>query len=223
MSIFKYQLWHLLVLGVLLLVLASYVTADGTVLNGELWSISTYNWMVFTILCAISHQLYVLVCWRSELHYQSISRLLGQNGFKAYKLGFAILGLSRPTGIALLAISSRMTLSINPVLSYLLSGLLTIPAAYLFYSVKKYFGFDRAFGIDHFQPEDYKRKPFVDEGIFRYTRNGMYTFGFFSLWIPGLLLQSKAALCMALFSHMYIWVHYYCTELPDLRTINGEA
>ena len=75
----------------------------------------------------------------------------------------------------------------------------------------------------YFQPEDYKRKPFVDEGIFRYTRNGMYTFGFFSLWIPGLLLQSKAALCMALFSHLYIWVHYYCTELPDLRTINGEA
>ena len=223
MSIFKYQLWHLLVLGVLLLVLASYVTADGTVLNGELWGISTYDWMVFTILCAISHQLYVLVCWRSELHYQSISRLLGQNGFKAYKLGFAILGLSRPTGIVLLAISNKMTSGINPTLSYVLSGLLLIPAAYLFYSVKKYFGFDRAFGIDHFQPDDYKHKPLVGEGIFRYTRNGMYTFGFFGLWVPGLLLQSKAALCMALFSHLYIWVHYYCTELPDIRKIYGEA
>ena len=78
MSIFKHQLWHLLILGGLLIALASYVTADGTVLNGELWGISTYNWMIFTTLCAIVHQLYVLVCWRSELHYQSISGLLGQ-------------------------------------------------------------------------------------------------------------------------------------------------
>ena len=116
-----------------------------------------------------------------------------------------------------------MTLSVNPTFSYVLSGLLLIPAVYLFYSVKKYFGFDRAFGIDHFYPEEYRLKPFVDQGIFKYTRNGMYTFGFFLMWVPGFLLQSKAALLLALFSHLYIWVHYYFTELPDIKMIYKDA
>ena len=107
--------------------------------------------------------------------------------------------------------------------SYVLSWLLLIPAVYLFYSVKKYFGFDRAFGIDHFYPEEYKLKPFVDQGIFKYTRNGMYTFGFFLVWVPGFLLQSRAALLLALFSHLYIWVHYYFTELPDIKIIYKDA
>jgi len=49
----------------------------------------------------------------------------------------------------------------------------------------------------------------------------MYIFGFFILWIPGLLLLSKAALLVALFNHIYIWVHYYFTELPDIKVIYG--
>jgi len=33
---------------------------------------------------------------------------------------------------------------------------------------------------------------------------------------------SIAALCVALFNHMYIWVHYYSTEFPDMKRIYGE-
>lgn len=101
----------------------------------------------------------------------------------------------------------------------MLSGILLIPAIYLFYSIKKYFGFDRAFGIDHFYPEKFKNEPMVKQGIFKYTLNGMYVFGFLILWIPGILLQSKAAVLLALFNHIYIWVHYYFTELPDMKMI----
>ena len=223
MKIFKHQQWHILILGGLLFILCSYLETDTTVLNGDLWGISTLTWATFAILAPIIHQCYVLVCWRSELHYQGLSRLFGKNGFKFYKTGFSILAFSRPVLIVLLAISSSMTLSVNPTLSSVLSGLLLIPAVYLFYSVKKYFGFDRAFGIDHFYPEEYRLKPFVDQGIFKYTRNGMYTFGFFLMWVPGLLLQSKAALLLALFSHLYIWVHYYFTELPDIKMIYKDA
>ena len=223
MKIFKHQQWHILILGGLLFTLCSYLETDTTVLNGDLWGISTLTWATFAILAPIIHQCYVLVCWRSELHYQGLSRLFGKNGFKFYKTGFSILAFSRPVLIVLLAISSSMTLSINPTLSSVLSGLLLIPAVYLFYSVKKYFGFDRAFGIDHFYPEEYRLKPFVDQGIFKYTRNGMYTFGFFLMWVPGFLLQSKAALLLALFSHLYIWVHYYFTELPDIKMIYKDA
>ena len=223
MKIFKHQQWHILILGGLLFTLCSYLETDTTVLNGDLWGISTLTWATFAILAPIIHQCYVLVCWRSELHYQGLSRLFGKNGFKFYKTGFSILAFSRPVLIVLLAISSSMTLSVNPTFSYVLSGLLLIPAVYLFYSVKKYFGFDRAFGIDHFYPEEYRLKPFVDQGIFKYTRNGMYTFGFFLVWVPGFLLQSKAALLLALFSHLYIWVHYYFTELPDIKIIYKDA
>ena len=223
MKIFKHQQWHILILGGLLFTLCSYLETDTTVLNGDLWGISTLTWATFAILAPIIHQCYVLVCWRSELHYQGLSRLFGKNGFKFYKTGFSILAFSRPVLIVLLAISSSMTLSINPTFSYVLSGLFLIPAVYLFYSVKKYFGFDRAFGIDHFYPEEYRLKPFVDQGIFKYTRNGMYTFGFFLVWVPGFLLQSRAALLLALFSHLYIWVHYYFTELPDIKIIYKDA
>ncbi len=100
--------------------------------------------------------------------------------------------------------------------------MLFIPAIYLFYSVEKYFGLDRACGMDHFYPEIAKDEPFVKQGIFKYTTNGMYKYGFLVLWIPGILLQSKAAIFIALYSHIYIWIHYYTTELPDIRIIYGE-
>jgi len=32
-----------------------------------------------------------------------------------------------------------------------------------------------------------------------------------------------AALAVALFNHLYIWVHYYATELPDMARIYGAA
>ena len=45
----------------------------------------------------------------------------------------------------------------------------------------------------------------------------MYVFGFLLLWVPGLWWTSAAALLAALFNHFYIWVHYFATELPDIR------
>jgi hypothetical protein len=51
----------------------------------------------------------------------------------------------------------------------------------------------------------------------------MYIFGFFILWVPGLWFASVAALSVALFNHLYIWVHYFSTELPDIRRIYAEV
>ena len=82
---------------------------------------------------------------------------------------------------------------------------------------------DRAFGIDHFQPEKFKKEPFIKKGIFKYTSNGMYIYGFLMLWVPGLLLLSKAAILVAVFNHVYIWIHYYFTELPDIKIIYGDS
>jgi len=191
MKLLKYQHWHFLTLSVLLMGMYFYVDGDASLLKGELWGIRTSTWFLLALLSPIIHQIYVLICWRLELFYNSISKSFGANGFKLYKT----------------------------VLAYTIAGIIFIPAAYLFYSVKKYFGIDRAFGIDHFQLEIFKNEPFIRQGIFKYTANGMYIFGFFILWIPGLLLLSKAALLVALFNHIYIWVHYYFTELPDIKII----
>lgn len=219
MKIARYQQWAIFILLLLLAALYFYTLAEPTIFKGSLWGVSTFYWFVFAFLAPILHQFYVLVCWRSELYFQSISKNFGEQGFKVYKILFAILILSRLITIVLLAVSSAQTLSMNPLLSYVLSVLLFIPAIYLAYSVARYFGIDRAFGIDHFRPLEVKKQPFVKKGIFKYTSNGMYIYGLLILWIPGLLLQSEAALLLAIFNHIYVWVHYYFTELPDIKII----
>ena len=222
MKVFKSQHWHLLLLLLLLTGIYFYVGYDSSVLQGQLWGISTRAWLIIAILSPILHHLYVLICWRLELYYNSLTKAFGENGFQYYKIGFAILFASRLVTIILLAIANAETLNMNYVLACLITAIISVPAIYLFYSVRKYFGFDRAFGIDHFQPEIYKTRPFVRQGIFKYTSNGMYIFGFLVLWVPGLLLLSKAAIVLALFNHLYIWVHYFFTELPDIKVIYGD-
>jgi hypothetical protein len=137
-----------------------------------------------------------------------------------FKVIFTILFLGRPITLILLGISNAGTLVLNPLLAYALAIVLLLPFAYTMYSVFHYFGIDRAFGIDHFDPS-YRNQPFVREGMFRYTDNAMYKFGFLILWAIALVFLSKAALIVAAFSHLYIWVHFYFTELPDIRHIYG--
>ena len=120
------------------------------------------------------------------------------------------------------SVANRDTLDANHLVLKGVALLIALPAVYLFYSVSRYFGYRRALGIDHFD-ESYRDKPFVRRGIFRFTRNGMYTFGLAALWIPGLVYASKAGLLSAAFSHLYIWVHYFCTERPDMQRIYGKA
>ncbi len=44
---------------------------------------------------------------------------------------------------------------------------------------------ERAFGIDHFEPEKARLLTMVDKGIFKYSPNAMYVFGF-----PFILLKT---------------------------------
>ena len=119
-----------------------------------------------------------------------------------------------------LAIANRHSFRFNVAAIYILTVFFLIAGLYTIYSVLRYFGIKRAFGIDHFD-ESYRNLPFVKAGIFRFTDNGMYTFGFLLFYLPGLLLFSGAAILTALFMHIYIWVHSYSTELPDIHRIYG--
>lgn len=217
----KYQAYHAFFLLFLLAGIYIFVQLDPVVISGELWQLSSIYWLLLALLVPVVHQVYVVLCWRLELYAKKLTSWFGDSAFQVYRRWFAILILARPVSLVLLAISNQRTLALDPVIASILAGLLLLPASYLFYSVKKYFGFDRAFGIDHFEPEKYRKVPLVKKGIFRYTDNGMYTFGFLLLYVPGLIWLSKAALLAAFFQHLYIWVHHYSTEKPDMKVIYG--
>jgi hypothetical protein len=215
--VFERQAHHLVLLALLLAGL--FLLLDPAALAGRYLGLPTGSWLALAIADPIIHQVYVWLVWRSELLHSAVSRRLGRRrGFALYAFGFIVLALLRPALIILLAVSNRNTLRLAPAIADALALVFAALSLYLFYSVACYFGLERAFGIDHFDPA-YRNQPFVRQGIFRFTRNGMYTVGFLALWLPGLLWFSKAALLAALFGHLYIWVHYYCTELPDIRRI----
>ncbi len=219
-AMFERQALHWLLLAGLLSAIA-LVCRDETFLAGSYRGLSTAAWFWMAIAFPVAHQTYVWLCWRLELHKRWFTGHLGETGFRLYAAGFAFFGLGRLVILIGLGIANQNTLPADKTLLDAVATLLLAPVVYLFYSVARYFTFKRALGIDHFDPF-YRRKPLVRKGIFRYTSNGMYTFGFLGVWLPGLYTASQAALLAALFSHVYIWVHYYCTELPDMKRIYGE-
>ena len=217
MKIFEKQGYHLFFL--VLLLMGVFVAARGDVLAGSLWGIKTSSWFWLAIIVPVLHQVYVVIGWRSELYYKSLSKIFGDRTFSIWTAGFMILFVARLISVMGLAAANRGTFSLSGWMAVLLSLVCFVPVVYLFYSVIKYFGIKRALGIDHFEPDVYREKPFVRQGIYKWTPNAMYLFGFMLIWVPGLLFLSKAALLVALFNHLYIWVHFYFTELPDMQFI----
>ncbi len=218
--IFEKQLWHLSGLGILLFLLLFAGRLEGFG-EGEALGISTLTWFYLALGSAIAHQTYVWFCWRTQLHTELLTRLFGNKAFGIYAAGFTVLIVLRPLLITILAVANRDTVNANPLNMKTTAILLLIPVAYLGYSVLRYFSLLRAFGIDHFD-ESYRTMPLVRKGIFLFTPNAMYTFGFFLLWALALLFSSITALTLALFSHLYIWLHYFCTEKPDMKRIYGK-
>ncbi|MFL1452839.1 methyltransferase [Marinobacter sp. GN3S48] len=218
--IFERQWLHVALLAALLAGMW-LVTRYHGVNTGQYWGVTTPFWLWFAIGIAITHQVYVWFCWRTQLHASWLTRMFGKLGFPLYAVGFSVLGIMRVAAVFMVALSNQGTLPGNATALQILALILLLPALYLFYSVKRYFGFRRAFGIDHFDNR-YRPMPFERRGIFRFTSNGMYIYGFLLLWVPALWWTSLAALCVAAFNHLYIWVHYHATEVPDMKRIYGE-
>lgn len=219
MKFFERQLTHLVSLIVLVFAVYWASRAEG-VLYGSLYGLDTAFWFWMAITIPIAHQVFVWITWRAELHYSTIAHTFGDRGFIYYSVVFMLLLIARPILIAFLAISNQGSLQTDPRVLNIIALVLLIPILYLLYCVVKYFGMERALGIDHFDAS-YREKPLVRRGIFKYVNNSMYVFGLLILWLPGLLLASKAALLAALFGHVYIWVHYFTVELPDMKYIYG--
>lgn len=219
-EVFRHQKWNLISIIFFIALLQLLVFYSDTMILGNLWGVETIVWFWVAVSIPIIHQTYVWLVWRLELYKSTFTSRFGlKRAFNVYSIGFTILFFGRVAAILILAISSRNTFPIYPFAAYLLVAVITPLIIYLAYSVIKYFTLARAFGIDHFD-KNYK-VPYVKQGIFRFTNNGMYIYGLMILYLPGLLLFSKAALLVALFNHLYIWIHYYCTEQPDMKVIYG--
>lgn len=190
--------------------------------QGSFYIFNTSQWAILNILVITFHHVFVLLSWRFELHKGTYSKLFSKHAFKVYEIGFFIPFFSRIILLVPLAISNLNTSPIPPLISYVIALVFAIPMLYTFYSVGRYFGMARAAGADHFLPE-YREKPFVKQGIYKYTGNAMYKFAMLVVFMPGLLLGSVTALLIGVFNYLYVWVHYYTLERPDFEILYANS
>jgi hypothetical protein len=153
------------------------------------------------------------------LLFPELSKLFGKADMVIWAVMFLPLLLARPLLVIGLAMTDRGSLPLQRWIEILLGIALLFPTLSTFWSVAKYFGLARALGGDHFR-QKYREMPMVREGAFRWSSNAMYSFAFLGLWAIALLLGSQAALSLALFQHAYIWVHFWCTENPDIELMS---
>ncbi len=200
----------------------AWVAIDGDALGGEALGISTPAWLVTGFAVAIVHQAYVWVMWRGELCWSMVTERLGrERGFLLHRIGFFILFVSRFVAAFALAYADFGSWYAPDSLTSIVALLIFLPAGYTMFCVAKYFGFIRVTGADHFDPE-YRTKPFVRKGVFKYVPNAMYTLAMLMFPALAVAVGSKAMLALAVFYYVYAWVHYFCTERPDMDVIYGD-
>ena len=211
---FKHQIWHLGGTIVLFYIGAQLVDLDSN--TNTFLGISALSWFIIAMSVPIIHQAYVWICWRSELCWQSIGKTIG---FKAYAIIFFILGLSRFSAIVLCFVDYG-SLYKPGILAWVISIIFFIPGIYTMYSVKKYFGFLRAAGADHFDPK-YRDMPFEKRGIFKWSPNAMYVFAIGIPFAFAVATGSQSMLVVATYTYISVWLHYFCTEREDFKIIYG--
>ena len=209
---FKNQIWHLGGIIVLFYISVQFVDLESN--TNSFLELGALGWFMITMSIPIIHQAYVWICWRSELCWRSISNTIG---FKGYVILFFILIISRLSAIVLCFIDYG-SLYQPGWLAWILGLILFIPGAYTMYSVKKYFGFLRAAGADHFDPK-YRDLPFENRGIFRWTPNAMYVFAIGIPFSFAVATGSQSMFVVAIYTYISIWLHYFCTEKPDIVEI----
>lgn len=211
-----YHLLAFILLGGLLLY-TTHVYPDGKVLIG---SMSTSQWIWFSWVFAGIFHLWITFFWRMELYGNKISAWLGKAGFPLYRAGYVVFGLLWLLPVIPISFSSRDTASVPAWFSVPFLAV-TIPLTlWGLHNATVYFGITRASGADHFDAA-YRNAPLEKRGIYKYIPNVMYTVVLLALYHPGLVVQSAQGLIAAAAHHAFVWVHYFCTERPDMREIYG--
>ena len=211
---FKNQILHLSGIIILFYIGTQFIDLKNNI--NIFFGISTSGWFIIAMSIPLIHQTYVWVCWRSELCWKLISNTIG---FKGYIILFFILIISRLSAIVLCFVDYG-SLYTPGWFVWILAIIIFIPGAYTMYSVKKYFGFLRAAGADHFDPK-YKNMPFEKRGIFKWTPNAMYVFAIGIPFAFATATGSQSMFIVAIYTYISIWLHYFCTEKEDFKVIYG--
>jgi len=214
----KGQLQHLMFL--LVMIPGALYLAEPALGDSQWLGLSDRHWVWSTIAVVVTHQIIAWLVFRVQMCFSLFGRLFGKADLTVWGIIFFPFLFARPLLTIAVGISDYGSLSVARPWQIGLGCLLLPPAMYTMYSVKRYFGFTRAIGADHFR-DSYRKLPLVREGAFKYSDNAMYSFAFLMNWAIALLCGSKAALAIALFQHTYIWVHMYCTEQSDLDILYG--
>jgi len=200
----------------------AWMIAGNHLEDGTWLGITDRSWFIAALGVPVIQQIAVALLWRAQLCYGLLTRLFGDAGFIVWGVIFFPLLILRPLLVVAVGLADTNSLATHGLTLSVIGALFLVPALWTMHSVKKYFGFARALGGDHFF-ERYRAMPMVREGAFKYSSNAMYSFVFIGLWGIALLLGSQAALAVVLFQHAYIWVHWYCTEQPDGVVLYGQS
>jgi protein-S-isoprenylcysteine O-methyltransferase Ste14 len=217
---FRRQGVHLLYLAALLPVARGL--AAPALGYGAWLGLTDTSWFALCLGVAVVHQVCIWIAWRSQLGWKVFTRVFGGGDFAVYNAVFFPLLILRPLLVTATSVANAGSLRLPTGLALSLGALLSVPALYTGWSVGRYFGFARAAGGDHFRRR-FREMPLVHQGAFAWTPNAMYTFAFLALWAIALVARSHAGLVAALFQHAYIWVHYLCTEEPDMEMLYGSS
>ena len=207
---FRHQIWHLGGTIVLFYIGAQFVDLESN--TNTLIGLSALSWFMIAMSIPLIHQAYVWICWRSELCWKSITNTIG---FKGYVILFFILIISRLSAIVLCFVDYG-SLYTPGWFAWILAIIIFIPGAYTMYSIKKYFGFLRAAGADHFDSK-YRDIPFEKRGIFKWAPNAMYVFGIGIPFAFAIATGSQSMFIVAIYTYISIWLHYFCTEKEDFK------
>ena len=211
---FKNQIWNLG--GNIVLFYIGFQLVELKSNTNIFLGISVLNWFMIAMSIPLIHQSYVWICWRSELCWQSISNTIA---FKGYIFIFFLLIITRLLAIVLCFVDYG-SLYTPGWFAWILTIIIFFPGVYTIYSIKKYFGFLRAAGADHFDPK-YRDMPFERRGIFKWTPNAMYTFAIGIPFAFATATGSQSMFIVAIYTYISIWLHYFCTEKEDFKVIYG--
>jgi len=220
-KVLKNQGYHLLVFLAIAIVL--YVTViqfpEG---DRRMWGLSAREATPLSLVFAALHQGWVVFFWRMEYFHGKIHAWFGPAGFTIYRIGFVTFALGRLLLLIPISVATARTASIPSALSAALVVVSTPFILWGLYSVYAYFGVNRAFGADHFDPA-FRGGTLEKRGIFKYIPNSMYTVVLLLLYHPGLYWDSGPGLLAAAAHHALVWTHYFCTEKPDMKEIYGQG
>ncbi len=214
-KLLRKQEWHLVILALLLALTNAALNFYPQYFFGEFWGISTRSWLWAGVLAAILHQFYIVVVLRSELETRWITTNAPRLGYLAYMADYSILMVLRVAIIIASGLANKEVLTITAANRLLFIAVLAIPFLWTLYLLARSGNFKQVAGEDYFKPEQDSESNQALENKIRSTAVAVYALGALGLYIPGIIFASPAALLLALFNHLYLWVHHFCTELPD--------